>query len=314
MYKPMKKINYVLDWGKYLSPNRMRDEGEQFPKGDSRASFEVDLRRVVFCPALRRMHDKTQVIPLSNGDSLLTRLTHSLQVMAVAESIAIRLTRNSTFREMYKEKAAVYADSISSILRAASLIHDIGNPPFGHFGEVSIQNHFKRYLNSRHIVTDEESYDFTEFDGNALGIRIVSKLQYTGTLDGLNLTCATLGAYLKYPNKGKSEPNGYVGRHKHGVFKTEYDLFDMIVDSCQLRTPDGQIKRHPLSFLVEAADSICYGIMDIEDGYNLRWYDFDAIVDFLNDYIENHVKEKRLLDPYRVSKVTGDEKKKVFSV
>lgn len=169
-------------------------------------------------------------------------------------------------------------------------------------------------MNSRHIITDEESLDFTEFDGNALGLRIVSKLQYTGTLDGLNLTYATLGAYLKYPNKGASRPDGYVGCHKHGIFKSEYALFDKIVESCNLKTDKGWVKRHPLSFLVEAADSVCYGIMDVEDGYNSNWYDFDTIIDFLNAYIENHVKDKEILVEYMVVKKTENGVKKGFSI
>ncbi len=306
---------YIIDWDNYLCHNRLRVEIEPESLGnDYRSCFESDLKRVIFCPALRRMHDKTQVIPLSNGDTLLTRLTHSMQVMDVAEMLATKLTRRADFLENYKERAAIYADSITSILRTASLIHDIGNPPFGHFGEVSIQNYFTRYLNSRHIITDEESLDFTEFDGNALGLRIVSKLQYTGTLDGLNLTYATLGAYLKYPNKGASRPDGYVGCHKHGIFKSEYALFDKIVESCNLKTDKGWVKRHPLSFLVEAADSVCYGIMDVEDGYNSNWYDFDTIIDFLNAYIENHVEDKEILVEYMVVKKTENGVKKGFSI
>lgn len=304
-----------FDWRKYLSHDRLRKEKEPLGSvNDFRECFESDLKRVLFCPALRRMHDKTQVIPLSNGDTLLTRLTHSMQVMGIAEMLAIRLTRNEEFVKNYKEKAAIYADSISAILRTASLIHDIGNPPFGHFGEVSIQNYFKRYLNSRHIITDEESLDFTEFDGNALGLRIVSKLQYTGTLDGLNLTYATLGAYLKYPNKEGCKPDGYVGCHKHGIFKSEYTLFDRIVEACNMKMADGTIKRHPLSFLVEAADSICYGIMDIEDGFNSHWYDFDTIVDFMDEYIEKHVDDKTYLVEALVMKKKDGIEKKVFSI
>lgn len=304
-----------FDWGKYLSHDRQRKEMETLGSSDDyRVFFESDLKRVLFCPALRRMHDKTQVIPLSNGDTLLTRLTHSMQVMGIAEMLAINLTRNEEFSKKYKEKTAIYADSISAILRTASLIHDIGNPPFGHFGEVSIQNYFRRYLKSRHIITDEESLDFTDFDGNALGLRIVSKLQYTGTLDGLNLTYATLGAYLKYPNKGECNPNGYVGCHKHGIFKSEYQLFDKIVDACNMKKKGGFIKRHPLSFLVEAADSICYGIMDIEDGYNLNWYDFDTVVNFLDEYIEEHVEDKKDLNEALVTKKIEGVEKKVFSI
>ena len=307
---------YKIDWEQYLSHERLRKENDQFFSGnDFRTCFESDLRRVAFCPAIRRMHDKTQVIPLSNGDTALTRLTHSMQVMTVAEMLGTCLTRRKEFTALYGEPhATLYGDYISAILRSASLIHDIGNPPFGHFGEKSIQNYFRRYLNSRHIITDRQSLDFTEFDGNALGLRIVSKLQYTGTLEGLNLTYATLGAYLKYPNKGESKPDGYVGNHKHGIFETEDDLFDKIVEKCHLRTDKGKIKRHPLAYLVEAADSICYGVMDIEDGYNLWWYDFDTIVDGLSKYIEESVNDKALLDKYSVMKVGSEGKIKVFSI
>lgn len=108
-------------------------------------------------------------------------------------------------------------------------------------------------------------------------MRIVSKLQYTETLDGLNLTYPTLGAYLKYPNKDEAKTNkkDYVGDHKHGIFFTEENLFNAIVECCHMQRGDGSIKRHPLSFLVEAADSICYSTMDMEDGYNIQWYSFD---------------------------------------
>lgn len=306
----MDKI-YKIDWERYLSYERWRNEVEDGITENICDSFKSDLRRIIFCPALRRMHDKTQVIPLSNGDTLLTRLTHSMQVMDVAEMLAYRLTCNPEFVKMYGDKAVIYADSISAILRAASLIHDIGNPPFGHFGEVSIQNYFKEYFKNKDLGTHENS-DFTEFDGNALGLRTVSKLQYTGTLDGLNLTYATLGAYLKYPNTGRCSDK-YVGYHKHGVFKSEVDLFDKIAESCHLRTDKGDVKRHPLAFLVEAADSICYGVMDIEDGYNMNWYDFDTIVRFLSRDIEEHA-EKKVLDKYLVEVKEGSEVKKVFSI
>lgn len=307
---------YRIDWDKYLCPERWRKEEQmETAVSDLRSHFESDLMRVAFCPALRRMHDKTQVIPLSNGDTALTRLTHSMQVMIVAEKLGACLCRKKDFGELYGEpQATLYSDYISAILRTASLIHDIGNPPFGHFGEKSIQNYFRRYLNSRHIITDRQSIDFTEFDGNALGLRIVSKLQYTGTLDGLNLTFATLGAYLKYPNEKKGDENGYVGCHKHGIFETESELFNKIVECCHLKTDKDTIKRHPLAFLVEAADSICYGVMDIEDGYNLKWYDFDDIVDNLSKYVESNVKDRAILEDYYIIKEDDPEKKKVFSI
>lgn len=306
---------YKIDWEKYLNPERQRKSGTHATiDWDYRNPFESDLGRVIFCPAIRRMHDKTQVIPLTSGDTILTRLTHSMQVMSVAESLAHFYTRSDDFRNNYGDKAYEYDADISAILRTAALLHDIGNPPFGHFGEVTIQKYFKRYLEDHHIITERQAMDFTQFDGNALGLRIVSKLQYTGTLDGLNLTFSTLGAYLKYPNKGKAKGDkDYVGDHKHGIFYTEEALFDEIVKCCNMRVGNKKIKRHPLSFLVEAADSICYGTMDMEDGYNNHWYTFDDMVDTLNKYIYKAAKEKNKLIALKEYQ-TDPQKPETFSI
>ena len=290
--------NYKMNWKKYLSENRWRVEHVIDEVKDRRNPFEVDFGKVVFCPALRRMHDKTQVIPLSSGDCILTRLTHSLHVMNVAESLACNYTRSDDFKALYvdnEEEAFEDAQRIRAILKSAALLHDIGNPPFGHFGENTIMDYFKNIFkselnNGNEInLTEEERIDFTQFDGNAQGLRIVSKLQYAGRLDGLNLTYGTLGAYMKYPNEGERDKEGYIGNHKHGVFRTEHDLFHKIVDNCNLRKPDGTIKRHPLAFLVEAADTICYGTMDVEDGLYQNWY---GIVDLLNQLSAIISKEK----------------------
>lgn len=177
-----------MDWKKYLSEKRWRDENVLDPKKDTRNPFEVDFGKVVFCPALRRMHDKTQVISLSSGDCVLTRLTHSMHVMNIAESLACNYTRSDNFLGLYDNSAEAFEDAqrIRAILKTASLLHDIGNPPFGHFGEDTIKNYFKDLFESSdnesitNELTDEEKIDFTQFDGNALGIRIVSKLQYAG--------------------------------------------------------------------------------------------------------------------------------------
>ena len=305
---------FPIDWEKYLQPRRYRVSGTYASIGwDSRNQFESDLGRVIFCPAIRRMHDKTQVIPLTSGDTVLTRLTHSMQVMSVAESLAHFYTRSGAFKKIYGERTYDYDASISAILRTAALLHDIGNPPFGHFGEISIQNYFKKYLEAHHIITERAALDFTQFDGNALGLRIVSKLQYTGTLDGLNLTYPTLGAYLKYPNNGSANEDGYVGEHKHAIFLSEDKLFADIVKYCNMRVNERKVKRHPLSFLVEAADSICYGTMDMEDGYNIQWYSFDDMVKALNKFIvvrAQKAKKEYLLKKYS----TNPQKPEEFSI
>lgn len=286
---------YHINWDQYLSSSRERKPNTTVGNGnDLRNCFDSDLGRVIFCPAIRRMHDKTQVIPLSGGDTVLTRLTHSMQVMSVAESLANNYTRTKAFVNLYGEKAIEYANCISAIIRAAALLHDIGNPPFGHFGEVTIQDYFKEYKERENSIKLKEAewLDFTQFDGNAMGLRLISKLQYTGDLYGLNLTYATMAAYLKYPNIDKSQRNGYVGNHKHGIFQTEKELFERIVFKCNMKNGDGRIKRHPLSFLVEAADSICYGAMDIEDAFMQNWYSYDDLLSELSQIAYEKMSEE----------------------
>ena len=285
---------YGIDWAEYLSSEREKQPTKsygQVGKIDQRTPFESDYGRVVFSSAMRRMHDKTQVIPLTSGDKIHTRLTHSIEVMNTAQSLAINLCRDKDFIAEYgTEQAFNLERQISAILKTAAFVHDIGNPPFGHFGETIIKNFFKKYLNN-HILCDKYTLDFEEFDGNAQGFRILTHLSYIGYLSGLNLTYATLAAYLKYPNNGNIDKS-YIGTKKHGVYTTEKEIFDNIVSSCHLKCKDGRIKRHPLSFLVEAADSICYNVMDIEDGYLLHWYNKEDILNFLDKTISELITDK----------------------
>lgn len=286
-----KVMMYKIDWDKYLSSERYRSNSEfeqhkqTVSDEEKRNDFESDFGRVAFSSALRRMHDKAQVMPLTTGDSVHTRLTHSIEVMSIAYSLGINLCRDKEFIELYgTEKAMEYERLIPMILKTAAFVHDIGNPPFGHFGETIIQNYFKEYL-KRRIVTDEQALDFTSFDGNAEGFRILTRLQYIGDLSGLNLTYATLAAYSKYPNIGKIDKS-YIGTKKHGAFTSERDILEGMIKACNMQSEDGKIKHHPLSFLVEAADSISYNVMDIEDGMTMGWYSFDDIVEQLDAYLQ----------------------------
>lgn len=297
---------YKIDWDKYLSNARYRSNSEfqehvkNVSDEEKRNDFESDFGRVAFSSALRRMHDKTQVMPLTTGDSVHTRLTHSIEVMSIAYSLGISLCRDKEFVDAYgADKAMEYERVIPMILKTAAFVHDIGNPPFGHFGETVIQNYFKEYLKKR-MITDQQALDFTCFDGNAEGFRILTRLQYIGDLSGLNLTYATLAAYSKYPNNKKVDKK-YIGTKKHGVFTSESDIFLKMVEKCNMRRGDGMVKRHPLSFLVEAADSISYSIMDIEDGLTIGWYSFSDIIKFLNEYM----KEKTQDGNYSILKTLG---------
>ncbi|MBD5237142.1 MAG: dNTP triphosphohydrolase [Bacteroidales bacterium] len=290
-----KHSKYDIDWKKYLSEERFRpsnkaSDGEN--NSDHRSPFESDFGRVVFSSPIRRMHDKTQVIPLTSGDNIHTRLTHSLEVMNTAKSLAIDLCRDKDFIEEYGEmEALILEQKISAILMTAGLVHDIGNPPFGHFGETVIKEYFKDYFKRNDLFKTDKRDDFCEFDGNAQGLRILTHLTYVGDLNGMNLTKATLASYMKYPNAGKIDKS-YIGTKKHGVFHTEKKILEDVAVACGMKKGE-KIIRHPLSFLVEAADSICYLAMDIEDGYNLKWYDNKILTASLDRELNSLIKENK---------------------
>ncbi|MGI5099615.1 dNTP triphosphohydrolase [Treponema vincentii] len=265
-----------MDWAIYLNEDRLR-RSVRNKENDNRNEFESDYGRVIFSPAIRRMHDKTQVMPLTHDDNIHTRLTHSLEVMSVAYSIGIRLIQNPKFQKISGQSPELLIRKIPLILQAAAVVHDVGNPPFGHLGETSISDFFESYFkNHESSLNKSEREDFTKFDGNAQGFRILTKLQILDDLYGLNLTKATLGAYLKYPNYKKIDKNK-IGRKKRGVFQSEKKYLDIVAKDTGMKHGKSII-RHPLSFLVEAADNICYRVMDIEDGFNKKWFSFDKLV------------------------------------
>lgn len=265
-----------MNWENLLNNGRLR-ESKRGKGADARNDFESDFGRIIFSAAMRRMHDKTQVFPLTADDNIHSRLTHSMEVMAIGHSLGIRICENKDFEKIVGQTKTDLFREIPVILKNACLVHDIGNPPFGHFGETVIQNYFKSYFKSPNAVklTDVEKEDFTMFDGNAQGFRVLTKLQILDDAFGLNLTYGTLGTYTKYPNHGAKDDNK-IGRKKRGVFQTEINYLNTISDECELKV-NGEIIRHPLCYLMEAADSICYLVMDIEDGYNKNWYGLQDI-------------------------------------
>jgi dGTPase len=289
-----------MEWERLLNNDRIRATRRNHP-GDARNDFESDFGRIVFSPAIRRMHDKTQVFPLTTDDNIHSRLTHSMEVMSIGYSLGIKLCENELFRQKLNKTDYEVFREIPILLKNSCLIHDIGNPPFGHFGEDIIQNYFKQFFSNCIIketdvaftpedlstgkfclhLTKDEIKDFTEFDGNAQGLRVLTKLQILNDIQGLNLTYATLGSYIKYPNYFGLDKT-IIEKHKRGVFQSEKKYFDMIVEKCGLFVND-KIIRHPLCYLMEAADSICYLTMDIEDGFNKGLYDIEYLYKKLKD-------------------------------
>lgn len=302
-----------MTWNDLLSLKRIRQSKripEQLDQAkiqtqDIRNPFESDFGRVIFSPATRRMHDKTQVFPLTSDDNTHSRLTHSMEVMAIGYSLGVKVCKNKAFQQQTCKTELDLIREIPLILQSACLIHDIGNPPFGHFGESVIQNYFKKLfakqrqlkielerkkekatyeevleiekeINRLFNLTPLEEEDFTNFDGNAQGFRVITKLQILDDDKGLNLTSATLATYLKYPNTEKIDKTLGIHKKKRGVFQSEKEYLNQIADNCGMKV-NGEIIRHPLCYLMEAADSICYLIMDLEDGFNKGWYDYRFI-------------------------------------
>ncbi|HEV7645202.1 MAG TPA: dNTP triphosphohydrolase [Pyrinomonadaceae bacterium] len=289
-----------MDWQKLLNNNRLRTS-RRADKKDARNDFESDFGRIIFSPALRRMHDKTQVFPLTSDDNIHSRLTHSLEVMSVGYSLALSVCESQRFQQRLNKNSYELFREVPVIVKNLCLIHDIGNPPFGHFGETVIQNYFKGFFEKKGknvILSDEQKNDFLNFDGNAQGLRVLTKLQILNDLYGLNLTYATLGAYIKYPNVGKIDKRN-IETKKVGVFSSEKDCFLKIAEECGLNV-NGRIVRHPLCYLMEAADSICYLVMDIEDGYNTGLFDLE----YLHEELKNIPSVKNKLEEI----ITDDEK------
>lgn len=263
-----------MEWLKLINKERLRPSKRI---RDARNEFESDFGRVVFSPAVRRMHDKTQVFPLTDNDNIHSRLTHSMEVMAVGYTMAVILCENQDFLNNLKLSHAEALRVVPSIIKSSCLVHDIGNPPFGHFGETVFQNFFSRYFLSGNAVrlTAIEEQDFTLFDGNAQGFRVLTKLQKLDDEKGLNLTFGTLASYLKYPN-AKDINKKIISKKKRGVFQSEQKILEKVAQECGLAKGD-IITRHPFCFLMEAADTICYLVMDLEDGFSKQLYTYEFI-------------------------------------
>lgn len=287
-----------MNWEKLLSAERIRKSSKN--PNDIRNEFESDFGRIIFSPALRRMHDKTQVFPLTANDNIHSRLTHSNEVMSIGYTFGLKLSSSKIIQDRTKKNEAELLRILPVILKNVCLIHDIGNAPFGHFGETVISDYFRNILNEHfNTLTEEQKIDFTDYDGNAQGLRVISKLQYLNDIYGLNLTYATLGAYLKYPNIGNINKQKKE-QSKHGIFYSEKEFFEKIVDACGLKSRDESILRHPLAYLMEASDSIAYSIMDIEDGFNtglLSISDIDAYFKKRKDEIDKELINSNKSNP-----------------
>ena len=268
----------MMDWRRLLSANRMAGD-EPEPVDPARSPFQKDFDRIVFSSAFRRLQDKTQAHPKPGNDYVRTRLTHSLEVASVGRSLGAGVGQVIAGRR--RLPSGLGAAEFGHIVSAACLAHDIGNPPFGHRGEDLIRQWFAESRRGKALtatLSGGEKRDMLRFEGNAQGFRILTRLQNWRDRGGLRLTAATLGTFTKYPRFSDCEGDDTgrdAGAKKFGIMRREVDIFrDLAAELGLTRVSEGRWLRHPLAYLVEAADDICYLIVDLEDGFKLGKLDY----------------------------------------
>ncbi len=278
-----------MQWRALFSKRRLSHGGvfQDASHQAQRSPFERDWDRILFSSAFRRMHDKTQVFPLPDNDVVHSRLTHSLEVASIGRSLG--KTAGRIILQRHPELAThVDLHDLGDIVAAGCLAHDIGNPPFGHAGEGAIASYFQAEGEAALAgMTPRQRADFQAFEGNAQGFRILTRLQLEAD-GGLNLTAASLAAFTKYPREAGADLRvpGQVATKKHGFFQQEREVFAALAAEVELSRVQDPLRgaswaRHPLAYLVEAADDICYSMLDIEDGARLGYVDGEEAQDLL---------------------------------
>ena len=295
------------NWTKLLSCRRLRRSRLDLVT-PGRSPYQQDFDRVVFSSAFRRLQDKAQVFPLADSDYVRTRLTHSLECSSIGRSLGGIV--GTHICEKYHPEGIQPSD-IGAIVAAAALAHDIGNPPLGHCGEEAIRYWFGNSKVAQRLkpdLSEAEQADFAWYEGNAQGFRVLTRLESSFNPGGMQLTCATLGALSKYPCSAAKR--GYlpgVAGKKYNFFRQDGELFEEVAESCgMVRVADEVWYRHPLAFLVEAADDITYLIIDFEDAHKLRIIDYSEFESLIMPMISDGSVERE------VRSIRGNDRKVEF--
>lgn len=298
-----------MQWDKLICDKRFGLEDYHDPKRGYRSDFQRDYDRLVFSSPFRRLQNKTQVFPLPGSVFVHNRLTHSMEVACVGRSLANEVS--TTLREKYAKEPWVHKlDAIDEIVAAACLAHDLGNPPFGHSGEKAISTFFSEGAGKdlKQELTAEQWSDLIQFEGNANAFRLLTH-QFKGRRPGgFAMTYSTLASIVKYPY----ESSLAVKANKFGFFSSEKTTFIKVAEEVGLLSrpgKNGEIRyvRHPLVYLVEAADDICYEVMDIEDAHKLRILTTSEVIELLTGFFP----EERKKQMFNVMKNVSDPNEKV---
>lgn len=281
-----------MNWNQLLSNTRLGQEEYKATEKHNRTQFQRDYDRIIFSSPFRRMQNKTQVFPLPGSIFVHNRLTHSLEVASVGRSLGSMFIEKAERENMEIEN--LLFQEIGSVVSAACLAHDMGNPPFGHSGEDAISQFFKKNssLNLESQMTEGQWKDFIQFDGNANAFRLMSH-QFAGRREGgFALTYTTLASIVKYPYESI-----FTTKPKFGFFQSEKSIFERIGNDLgliQLSANPLKFVRHPLVFLVEAADDICYQLMDLEDAHKLKIHSFDQTYALLMSFFDEKTEAKQI--------------------
>ncbi len=290
-----------MNWEQLLSLKRFGDTKKRLrnQQDETRIGFEVDYDRIIFSDSFRSLQDKTQVIPLSKTDFVHTRLTHSLEVSVVGRSLGRIVGKQLLKKYPELQQLGYQANDFGAIVASACLAHDIGNPPFGHSGEKAIGEYFKtgKGQHYKKDLSDKQWQDLIDFEGNANGFKILTETR-EGIDGGLRLSYATLGAFMKYPKESlPKKPTSHIIDKKYGFFQSEKILFEDVANTLGLKEvrtgKEITFGRHPLAFLVEAADDICYTIIDFEDGINLGLIEEEFALEYLINLVRDTINTEK---------------------
>lgn len=303
-----------LNWEQLLSKKRYKGTaGRQTGQktGDLRSEFEKDYQRIIGSASFRRLQDKTQVFPLDQSDFIRTRLTHSLEVSSFAKSLGQNIGENILAYKKDRSFTVQMKEDICDILQCAGLIHDIGNPPFGHFGEESIREWFQKNLSKMQyhgrpildVLEPQMREDLYHFEGNAQALRLVTKLHYLVDERGMNLTYALLGTIIKYPVSSLeiNPKSGDIKDKKLGYYYADREIFEDIT-----RETGTNGCRHPLTFILEAADDIAYKTADIEDGFVKGFLSYHKLMEELKELEATYAQTRGSFVPSRKLKELYD--------
>lgn len=279
-----------MEWEHLLADVRERQSGnytnDRKQSTDLRSEFEKDYHRIIGSASFRRLQDKTQVFPLDKSDFIRTRLTHSLEVSSFGKSLGQNIGENILKYHQDEKFTPKMKEDICNILQCAGLIHDIGNPPFGHFGELAIREWFEENLDKMEfkgrkvteVLTEQMKEDLYHFEGNAQAFRLVTKLHYLVDERGMNLTYGLLGSILKYPVSSVEieQEADDIKKKKLGYYYADREQFQAVQEETGTKG-----NRNPLTFILEAADDIAYKTADIEDAFIKGFLSYHTICEEL---------------------------------